>query len=69
MKQPSANKRRAENEELDRKTNAERVLDQCKIVEAIKKADPNWTSVLVYSDDKELRRKWMRTDKLNSEIL
>ena len=69
MKKPSANKRRSENEKLDMRTNAEKVLCNCKIQEALKKADPNWTSVLVYSDDKELRRKWMRTDKLNSEIL
>ena len=68
MKKPSANKRRAENEELDMRTNAEKVLCNCKIQEALKKADPNWTSVLVQSDDKTLKRKWRRTDELNAKI-
>lgn len=37
-------------------------------LEAERNADPNWTSVIVESDNKTLIRKWTKADKLNEKL-
>ena len=67
--QPSANTRRAADENAEIKSIAKELEKMCQDREAERVADPNWTAVIVLKDDKTEVIKWMRTDKLNSEIL
>ena len=69
MKQPSHNTRRAADESADEKNKAESNLMDCKIREAILRADPNWTAVIIKSDDKTLIMKWVRKDEINNKML
>ena len=66
---PSANTRRAADQSADEKSRAKELKEANDKFEAKRESDPNWTAVVTYRDDKTLKRRWVRTDKLNSEIL
>ena len=67
--QPSANTRRAADESADEKNKAQELKEANDKFEARREADPEWTAVITYRDDKTLKRRWVRTDEINNKIL
>ena len=69
MKQTSHNTTRAAEEKAEIKNQAILSKEAHDRFESAREADPNWTAVITYRDDKTLKKKWMRTDEINHSIL
>ena len=65
----SPNTQRAAEEKAEIKNQAILSKEAHDRFEAAREADPDWTAVITYRDDKTLKKKWMITDALNDSIL
>ena len=64
----SANQRRASRESAEDITAAELVVEAYNKLEAEREADPMWTALITYRDDKTLKKRWRKIDEINSSI-